>query len=78
MQRILSAATLTAVGLTCKAYLNSGLCSISVRGLPYLLDALNSRERNHGQGVVTGETERPISYHESRLTSFLTCGFSSL
>jgi len=61
MQRILSAATLTAVGLTCKAYLNSGLCSISVRGLPYLLDALNSSERKHGQGVVTGETLGPIS-----------------
>ena len=65
MQRALSAATLTVVGLTCKAYLNSGLCSISIRGLPYLLDALNSSERKHGQSVVTGETLGPISHHES-------------
>jgi hypothetical protein len=55
MQQILSAATVAAVGLTCKAYLNSGLCSISVRGLPYLLDALESTERQSGQGVLTGE-----------------------
>jgi monolysocardiolipin acyltransferase len=55
MQQILSAATVAAVGLTCKAYLHSGLCSISVRGLPYLLDALKSPERKQGQGVVTGE-----------------------
>ena len=65
MQRVLSAATVTAVGLTCKAYLNSGLCSITVRGLPHLLDALKSSERKYGQGVVTGENQGPISYHES-------------
>ncbi|KAI0248525.1 acyltransferase-domain-containing protein [Lactifluus subvellereus] len=53
MQRILSAATVAAIGLTCKAYLHSGLCSISVRGLPYLLEALDSPERQNGQGVVT-------------------------
>jgi len=58
--------TVAAIELTCKAYLNSGLFSISVGGLPYLLDALNSSERNHGQGVVTGETQGPISYHESQ------------
>ncbi|KAF8492062.1 hypothetical protein F5888DRAFT_1807046 [Russula emetica] len=45
MQQILSAATVTAVGLTFKAYLNSGLCSISVHGLPYLLNALHSSKR---------------------------------
>ena len=28
------------------------VCSISVCGLPYLFDVLNSRERNHGQGVT--------------------------
>jgi monolysocardiolipin acyltransferase len=38
-----------------KAYLYSGLCSISVRDLPYLPEALNSPERRNGQGVVTGE-----------------------
>jgi monolysocardiolipin acyltransferase len=53
--QVLSAATVAAIGLTCKAYLNSGLCSISVRGLPYLLDALKSPERQSGQGVLTGE-----------------------
>jgi len=68
MQRILSAGTLTAVGLTCKAYLNSGLCSISVRGLPYLLDALNSSERKHGQGVIT------VCNHLSTLDDPLTWG----
>ena len=57
MQRILSAATVTAVGLTCKAYLHSGLCSISVRGLPYLLDALYSSKRRNGQGILTSEIE---------------------
>jgi hypothetical protein len=57
MQQILSAATVTAVGLTCKAYLHSGLCSISVHGLPYLLDALYSSKRRNGQGqgILTGE-----------------------
>jgi monolysocardiolipin acyltransferase len=55
MQQILSVSTVAAVGLVCKAYLHSGLCSISVRGLPYLLDALKSPEREQGQGVVTGE-----------------------
>ena len=54
MQQILSAATVAAIGLSCKAYLHSGLCSISVRGLPHLLETLNSPERQTGQGVVTG------------------------
>ncbi|KAH9016276.1 acyltransferase-domain-containing protein [Lactarius pseudohatsudake] len=53
MQQILSAATVAAIGLSCKAYLHSGLCSISVRGLPPLLEALNSPERQNGQGLVT-------------------------
>jgi monolysocardiolipin acyltransferase len=55
MQQILSAATVTAVGLTCKAYLYSGLCSISVHGLPFLLDALYSSKRQNGPGILTGE-----------------------
>ena len=57
MQRILSAASVTAVGLTCKAYLHSGLCSIYVRGLPYFLDALHSPKRRNGQGILTSEIE---------------------
>ncbi|KAI0262091.1 acyltransferase-domain-containing protein [Gloeopeniophorella convolvens] len=68
MQRILSAATVTAIGLTCKAYLNSGLCSVSVRGLPHLLDALHSTERRNGQGIVT------VSNHLSTLDDPLTWG----
>jgi monolysocardiolipin acyltransferase len=59
MQQILSAATVTAVGLTCKAYLHSGLCSISVSGLPYLLDALYSPKTRNGPGILTGEREYP-------------------
>ena len=35
----------TAVRPTCNAPLDSGLSSISVRGLPYLLDVLKSSER---------------------------------
>jgi hypothetical protein len=55
----LSAASVTAVGLTCKAYLHTGLCSISVRGLPCLLDALYGSKRRNGQGpgILTGERE---------------------
>ncbi|KAF8260052.1 hypothetical protein EI94DRAFT_1612614 [Lactarius quietus] len=71
MQQILSAATVAAIGLTCKAYLHSGLCSISVRGLPHLLAALSSSERQSGQGVVTG---RPRSNHACRLDDPLTWG----
>jgi len=57
MQQILSAATVTAVGLTFKAYLHSGLCSISVRGFPYLLDALHSSKRRNGQqGILIGQS----------------------
>ncbi|KAI0300647.1 acyltransferase-domain-containing protein [Multifurca ochricompacta] len=68
MKQILSAATVAAIGLTCKAYLHSGLCSISVRGLPYLLEALNSSERQNGQGIVT------VSNHLSTLDDPLTWG----
>jgi hypothetical protein len=66
MQQILSAATVTAVGLTYKAYLHSGLCSISVRGLPYLLDALYSskRRKGQGQGILTGERVPPTTVKE--------------
>ncbi|KAG1756057.1 acyltransferase-domain-containing protein [Suillus lakei] len=54
MAELLSTATITATGLLCKAFLNSGLCSITVSNLHILLDALqNDERRRHGQGVVT-------------------------
>ncbi|KAG1792448.1 uncharacterized protein HD556DRAFT_1379608 [Suillus plorans] len=55
MAELLSTATITATGLLCKAFLNSGLCSITVSNLHILLNALrNDERRRHGQGVVTG------------------------
>lgn len=52
--KLLSALTVTTIGLTSKAFLNSGLCSIQVNGLQTLKDALKSRNRNSGQGIITG------------------------
>lgn len=53
----LSAATVATIGLTCKAVLKLGLCSMTVNGLPILLDALESDERAQGRGVVTGMSQ---------------------
>jgi hypothetical protein len=50
---VLSALTLTTVGLICKAYLNLGFCAgVRIRGQHYLTDAL---ERNDGRGILTGK-----------------------
>ncbi|KAH7888044.1 acyltransferase-domain-containing protein [Phlebopus sp. FC_14] len=68
MSQLLSTAVVTAVGLTCKAFLNSGVCSITVSNLPVLLDALRSDQRCSGQGVVT------VSNHLSTLDDPLTWG----
>jgi len=55
MTRLLSPVTVAATGLLCKAFLNSGLCSITVNNLHILLDAIRDDERRRrGQGVVTG------------------------
>ncbi|KIM67796.1 hypothetical protein SCLCIDRAFT_106811 [Scleroderma citrinum Foug A] len=55
MSQLLSTAVFAATGLTCKAFLNSGLCSITVSNLSVLLDALQCKARRKlGQGVVTG------------------------
>lgn len=64
----LSAATVATIGLTCKAVLKLGLCSMTVNGLPILLDALESDERAQGRGVVT------VSNHISTLDDPLTWG----
>ncbi|TFY69955.1 hypothetical protein EVG20_g2925 [Dentipellis fragilis] len=61
MQRIVSAATVTTTGLLCKAFLNLGLASVTVNGLPTLMNALNDKERALGRGVVT------VSNHISTL-----------
>ncbi|KDQ57868.1 hypothetical protein JAAARDRAFT_155484 [Jaapia argillacea MUCL 33604] len=65
----LSRATVTAVALTCKAFLNLGYCaSVTVNGLPILLDAMNSDERNKGRGIVT------VANHLSTLDDPLVWG----
>ena len=52
---LLSAATVTTIGLASKAFLFSGYCeSVTVKGLPVLLDALSNGERSKGQGIITG------------------------
>ncbi|KZT00113.1 acyltransferase-domain-containing protein [Laetiporus sulphureus 93-53] len=54
MSSTLSKATVTAVGLLSKAFLNVGYCSsVSVNGLDNLLEALNSDERTSGRGIIT-------------------------
>lgn len=52
MTSLLSTATVTAVGLTCKVFFNIGFFSVTVNGLPILLNALENDART--QGVVTG------------------------
>ncbi|KAF9008798.1 acyltransferase-domain-containing protein [Cyathus striatus] len=70
MSSLLSTATVAAVGLTCKAFLNSGMCSITVRGLPTLVAALEHSDtsRKNGQGIVT------VSNHISTLDDPLAWG----
>ncbi|KAJ3574527.1 hypothetical protein NP233_g1711 [Leucocoprinus birnbaumii] len=53
MSRLVSSATVAVVGLTCKAVLSSGFCSLTVNGLPILRNALESAARDRGQGVLT-------------------------
>ncbi|KAE9405925.1 hypothetical protein BT96DRAFT_811564 [Gymnopus androsaceus JB14] len=63
-----SAATVSAIGLTCKTFLNSGLCTISVNGLQNLAQALEDTERERGRGIVT------VSNHISTLDDPVTWG----
>ncbi|KAH0839631.1 hypothetical protein J3R83DRAFT_547 [Lanmaoa asiatica] len=60
---LLSSAVISAVGLTCKAFLNSGLCSITVSNLPILLDALRRERRHSGQGLITVSNHLSTSVH---------------
>ncbi|KAK7470978.1 Lyso-phosphatidylcholine acyltransferase [Stygiomarasmius scandens] len=66
MNRFLSAATITAVGLTCKAFCTAGLASLSVHGLENLQAALHSERRLRQQGIVT------VSNHISTLDDPVT------
>jgi hypothetical protein len=56
MTGLLSTPTVAAVSLLCKVFLNSPFCSVTVNGLPTLLEALNSEQRRTDRGIVTGET----------------------
>ncbi|KAG5716067.1 putative lysophosphatidylcholine acyltransferase [Termitomyces sp. T112] len=53
MSAFVSTATVTTVGLACKAFLNLGYCSLTVSGLHHLHDTLSSPARNAGQGLIT-------------------------
>jgi monolysocardiolipin acyltransferase len=68
MTGLLSTPTVVAVSLICKAILNSPFCSMTVNGLPTLMEALHSEQRQRGRGIVTGATTRSYSYC-SRLIS---------
>ncbi|KAF9468914.1 acyltransferase-domain-containing protein [Collybia nuda] len=68
MSAVLSTATVTTVGLVCKAVLNSPFCSLKVNGLPTLIRALEDDRRSMGQGVVT------VSNHISTLDDPVTWG----
>ncbi|KAJ3867662.1 acyltransferase-domain-containing protein [Lentinula novae-zelandiae] len=63
-----SAATISIIGITCKAFLNSGLCKLSVNGLQNLVQALENAHREHDRGIVT------ISNHISTLDDPVTWG----
>ena len=64
---IVSKATVAAVGLASKLFLNSGYCSsVKVNGLHNLLNELG---RKDGRGVVTGASVRSRTFF-SRLTTW--------
>lgn len=55
MYPALSTAVVSTVGLLSKAFLNSGLCALSLNGLHNLHTALNNPTRTAGQGIITGK-----------------------
>lgn len=64
----MSRLVVAAVGLACKVALGSGFCSVTVRGLPVLRNALESAARDQGQGVLT------VANHISTLDDPLAWG----
>ena len=80
--KLLSALTVTTIGLTSKAFLNSGLCSIQVNGLQTLKDALKSHKRNSGQGIITGsryfqpQSTKSLNYNKCLIISQRAWKFS--
>lgn len=68
MTGLLSTPTVAAVSWICKAFLKSPFCSVTVNGLPTLLDALHSEQRRSGRGIVTGEA-RTVVYFVVRALS---------
>ncbi|KXN87953.1 Tafazzin [Leucoagaricus sp. SymC.cos] len=68
MSRLVSSATVTVVGLACKALLSSGFCSVTVNGLSILRNALESSLRDRGQGILT------VANHISTLDDPVTWG----
>ncbi|KAH9482947.1 Tafazzin [Psilocybe cubensis] len=68
MSPVLSAATVTTVGLACKAFLSSGLASIQVHGLHILKDALEGPDRDSRRGILT------VCNHISTLDDPVTWG----
>ncbi|KAF5369807.1 hypothetical protein D9758_001351 [Tetrapyrgos nigripes] len=66
MQSVLSAATVSTVGLTCKTFCSLGYVSLDVYGLNNLAEALHSQARLCQRGVVT------VSNHISTLDDPMT------
>ncbi|KAF8631273.1 hypothetical protein AX15_002599 [Amanita polypyramis BW_CC] len=66
--QVLSTATVATVGLLSKAFLKLGTASVTVNGLPTLLRALESQERDRSRGIVT------VSNHISTLDDPVSWG----
>ncbi|KAG6831875.1 hypothetical protein H0H92_006992 [Tricholoma furcatifolium] len=82
MNWFVSRATVTSVGLTCKAFFNFGFCSLNVSGLNHLHDALHSPARNNGQGIITDDPVTwgvlPAHYYLSSRTTRWALGASDI
>ena len=64
----LSAVTILSVGLTCKLFLRSGLCSVSVQGLDTFKSVIDDSDRLAvGQGIVTGALHESACFRTALL-----------